>query len=366
MLSRLNFSPPARAAGIFLAMLLAGTAGAGAQSGAFPQRNVAPLSLSPVIISERPGAVQEFTADPQQVRQMVDRALLTLTSARDIGTAWTRLGITPSDVVGIKITTSGGPGFCTHPSLVRAICDGLRAAGVPPAQIIIWDKFQDKMRPAGYALRAATDTEPAIASIVPSNYYDPAVFYKSSIIGNLIWGDYQFNQGVYSDFYDSSPIVSRSYYTRFVTQTCTKLINVPVLSYNEQFGIDGCLSSLALGCVDNNRRFLGAPSYGDPAIDEVFDQDFIRRKVVVHILDALVAQCAGGPAFNPQFCQSLGAIYVGRDPVAIDSLALPRLERMRRQMNVPTVGNTSCYLTSAAVLGLGTTDRRRIQFLRVP
>jgi hypothetical protein len=30
------------------------------------------------------------------------------------------------------------------------------------------------------------------------------------------------------------------------------------------------------------------------------------------------------------------------------------------------VGNTSTYITSAAVLGLGTTDRRRIQFLRVP
>jgi hypothetical protein len=365
MLSHLNFSLPVYAAGIFLAMFLVGTAEGNAQSGAFPQRNVAPASLSPVILAERPGAVQEFTVDPQQVRQMVNRALLTLTSAPDIGTAWTRLGITPHDVVGIKITTAGGPAFCSHPALVRAICDGLQAAGVPCAQIIIWDKFQDKMRQAGYALQAATDSQAAIQSIVPSNNYDPAVFYKNGVIGNLIWGDYQFNQMVDSDFYDSSPIASRSYYTKFVTQTCTKLINVPVLSYNERFGIDGCLSSLALGSVDNNLRFLGPPSYGDPAIDEILDQDFIRRKVVVHILDALVAQCAGGPAFNPQFCQSFGAIYVGRDPVAIDSLALPRLEKMRREMNVPSVGNTSTYITSAAVLGLGTTDRRRIQFLRV-
>jgi hypothetical protein len=310
--------------------------------------------------------VQDFTVDPQQVRQMLNRALMTLTSAPDIGTAWTRLGITPQDVVGIKITTAGGPALCTHPALVRAICDGLRAAGVPYTQIIIWDKFQNKMAPAGYALRAATDQQPAIASIIPSNNYDPAVFYKNGIIGNLIWGDYQFNQMIDSDFYDSSPIVCRSYYTKFVTQTCTKLINVPALSYNESFGLDGCLSSLVLGSVDNTRRFLGPPTYGDPAIDEIFDQPFIRRKVVVHILDALVAQCAGGPAFNPLFCQSFGALYVSRDPVAIDSLALPRLERMRRELNVPSSGNTSTYITSAAVLGLGTTDRRRIQFLRVP
>ena len=366
MFCRLNPFPPPRIAGILLALLVAGVAEGNAQSGAMPQRNVPPLSLSPVILVERPEAVQGYNVDSQQARQMLNRALLTLTSAPDIGTAWTRLGITPRDIVGIKITTAGGPAFCTHHALVQAICDGLQAAGVPPTQVIIWDKFQDKMGPAGYALQAATNTQAAIQSIVPGNNYDPAVFYKNGIIGNLIWGDYQFNQMVDSDFYDSSPIVSRSYYAKFVTQTCTKLINIPVLSYNERFGIDGCLSSLAFGCVDNNRRFQGPPTYGDPAIDEILDQDFIRRKVVVHILDALVAQCAGGPAFNPQFCQSFGALYVGRDPVAIDSLALPRLEKMRRQMNLPSVGNTSSYVRSAAVLGLGTTDRRRIQFLRVP
>jgi len=365
MFGRLNPFLPLGVAGIFLALLAAGVAEGNAQSGAMPQRNVPPLSLSPVILAERPEAVQGYNADPQQVRQMLNRALLILTSAPDIGTAWTRLGITPRDIVGIKITTAGGPAFCTHHALVQAICDGLQAAGVPPAQVIIWDKFQDKMGPAGYVLRAATDQQAAVASVVPDNY-DPAVFYRVGILGNLIWGDSQFNQSISSDDFDSDRAETRSYYTKFVTQTCTKLINVPVLSYNELYGIDGCLSSLAFGCTDNNRRFQGAPSYGDPAIDEILDQDFIRHKVVVHILDALVAQCAGGPAFNPQFCQSFGALYVGRDPVAIDSLALPRLERMRRQMNVPSIGNTSTYVTSAAVLGLGTTDRRRIQFLRVP
>ena len=366
MLLRLNFSAPKPAAAILCAMLLAGAAVANAQSGAMPLRPVAPSSLSPVIMADRPDAVQDFTVDPSQVRQMVDRALLTLTSASDLGAAWKRLGITPRDVVGIKITTAGGPALCTHPSLVRAICDGLQAAGVPSSQIIIWDKFQDKMRPAGYALQPARDNLPAIASIVPGYNYDPAAFYTNGIRGNLIWGDFMFNASINSDDYDSDRVPNRSYYTKFVTQTCTKLINVPALSYNESFGIDGCLSSLALGSVDNNRRFLGPPTYGDPAIDEILDQPFIRRKVVVHILDALVAQCAGGPAFNPIFCRPLGAIYVGRDPVAIDSLALPRLEKMRRDLNVPDAGNTSSYITSAAVLGLGTTDRRRIQFLRVP
>lgn len=364
MLFRLNNFPLVLLMGL---MLVAGNASLGwAQSGPGPDHGGTRLSLSPVILAERPGAVQEMTADPVQVRQMVDEALLKLTSAPDIATAWTRLGITPQDIVGIKITTAGGAAMCTHHSLVRAICDGLRAAGVPSTQIIIWDKFQDKMTPAGYALRAATSSHAAIASIVPSNNYDPNVYYRNYSAGNLMWGDFQFmNSSGFGDD-DSSSVATRSYYTKFVTQTCTKLINVPVLTDNRYVGINGCLSSLALGCVDNNRRFQGAPTFGDPAIGEILDQDFIRRKVVVHILDALVAQCAGGPNFNPLFCQSPGAIYVGRDPVAIDSLALPRLEKMRQQMSVPPIGATANHIKDAVYYQLGTTDRRRIQLVRVP
>ncbi len=335
-----------------------------AQNPVLPQRVGPPKALSPVIIEERPDAVQGYNVDPQQVRQMVNRCLMTLTSAPDIGTAWTRLGITPSDVVGIKIATGGGPTLSTHRALVRAICDGLASAGLPASQIIIWDKIQGNMTAANYPLRAALDGQPAYASVVPANNYDPDVYYRNGIRGSLIWGDYQFGASLNGSTFDPEQL-TRSYYTKFVTQICTKIINVPVLNHNERFGIDGCVTNLALDSVDNNRRFLDDPSYGDPWIDEIYDQSFIRRKVVVHILDALVAQCAGGPVFNPQYCQSFGAIYVGRDPVAIDSLALPRLEKMRRQLNVNAPGHTSSYLTSAAVLGLGTTDRRRIQFLRV-
>jgi len=323
-------------------------------------------SLSPVIYAQRPEAIQEMNADPQQVKQMLNEALLKLTSAQDIGTAWTRLGITPQDIVGIHISTVGGAGLCTHHSLVHAICDGLQAAGVPRTQMIIWDKYQNRMSAAGYNLRTGTMTHAGIASVIPSNYYDPNVFYKNYLVGSLIWGDFRFLQPAsYSDS-DSDNVANLSYYTKFVTQTCTKIINVPALSDDSYVGIHGCMSSLALASVDNNRRFRGPPTYGDPAIDEILDQDFFRRKVVVHILDALLTQCAGGPKFNPIFCEGVGVLYVSRDPVAIDSLALNMLERMRKQMNVPPIGDAASYIASAPSYNLGTNDRRRIQLVRVP
>jgi hypothetical protein len=348
-------------ASAFAVLLFCGAIDAAAQ-----QRPAQLGPVSPVILAERPDAVQEFTVDSSQARQMVNRALLALTSAPDIGTAWTRLGITPRDIVGIKISTAGGSAMCTHRPVIDAICDGLESAGVPSSQIIVWDKFQSKMAVAGYPLQAAYGRQPSIQSMVPANNYDPNVYYRNGILGQLIWGDYQFTASINSGFSDDSyALQTRSYYARFLTTGCTKLINVPVLSCNEYFGLDGCISNIAIGATDNNRRLVGPPSWGDPAIDELYDQSFIRRKVVVHILDAMVAQCAGGPTFNPYFCRGLGAIYVGRDPVAIDSLALPRIDSMRRASNVPPNGNASNYITSASVLGLGTTDRRRIQLLKI-
>ena len=359
------------------------------------QTNPSPdSSLSPVILVENPDAVERFSVEPGMTRSMLNRALLKLTSAPDIGAAWTRLGVTPTDVVGIKITTMGGPALSTHRPVLEAICDGLEAAGLPLSHIIIWDKFQDDMIRARFAPVRATDDHVGIASVFPGTGYDPAVFYKNEIIGTLIWGDSEFlqrepddiladaartavgnnpygglNPGwAQGDSLDAATGIStsnKSYYAQLMTRICTKIINVPVLTDNPYVGIDGCLASLALGCVDNNRRFQGNPTFGDPAICEILNPAFIRRKVIIHILDALVAEYAGGPRFDPQFTEQIGALYVSRDPVAVDSLVLPRLERWRRGSHIDPIGKRASHIHDAAYYNLGTDDPSRIQLVRI-
>src|ERR1700722_6242600 len=151
-----------------------------------------PRTLSPVVWTENPDVVQRFNIDGPRVRQMVDSALLKLTSASDLGTAWSRLGITPRDVVGIKITTMGGPLLSTHRPIVQAICDGLIEAGVSPSHILIWDKDAADMQSAGYAPVSSTDSHVGIAAIFPGTGYDPDAVYKNGILGTLIWGDSEF------------------------------------------------------------------------------------------------------------------------------------------------------------------------------
>lgn len=362
-----------------------------------------PPPLSPVIWTENPDVVQRFAVDAGAVRDMFNRGLLKLTSAPDAGTAWTRLGITPRDVVGIKITTIGGQLCATHRPLIQAICDGLQAAGVSPSQIIIWDKDGVEMRNAGYAETPATDTHVGIASVFPGTGYDPDVLYKGHVMGTLIWGDAEFvrhdddlmhavqdavkNKGYSDDGLgggSSSPSTTtdafsvgstapqtsdHSHYAKLVTTICTKIINVPVLTDNAGIGVEGCMGSLALGSVDNNRRFVGDPSYGDPAICEILSNPVLRRKVVLHVLDALIAQYAGGPHFDPQFTKPIGALYLSRDPVAIDSLVLKRIEHWReddRNGRIDPIGKTSDYIHSAPSYNLGTDDPHRIQLIKVP
>jgi hypothetical protein len=382
---------------LLLLLLLALAATARAQTAEPADVPLLP-ALSPVILAEDPRVVERFAVDDARVREMVDAELLKLTSAPDIGTAWKRLGITPLDVVGIKITTMGGPLLSSHRALVQAICDGLHAAGVPSNHIIIWDKLTDTMRRAGYTPVRPDETHVGIASVFPGSGYDRNISYRNEILGNLIWGDSEFSQPAGDtelsdtardlvrakpfggkgtgteapagdDLLGGSPIPQTSnlsYYANLVTHICTKIVNVPVLTDNAPIGINGCLGSLALACVDNNRRFQGDPTYGDPAICEILDKDFIRRKVVVNILDALIAEYAGGPFFNPQFTQPIGAIYVSRDPVAIDSLVLRRIEAWRRRGQIDPLGKTANHVASAALYNLGTNDPRRIQLIRVP
>jgi hypothetical protein len=278
----------------------------------------------------------------------------------------------------------------------------LRAAGVPSSHIIIWDKDGDDMRRAGFPPTPPSDANVGISAVFPGSGYDPNTVYKSGLVGTLMWGDYEFihHDGSNLDLFDAARAAvsdkpfgggngaatataggspdpfnpgaslpqtsTKSYYNWLVTHTCTKIINVPTLTDNGYIGINGCLGSLALACVDNNRRFQGDPAYGDPAICEILDKDFIRRKVVVHILDALVSQYAGGPDADPQFTKAIGALYVSRDPVAIDSLVVKRLEVWRKEGHVDPIGKTADYIHNAPSYNLGTDDPSRIQLVKLP
>jgi hypothetical protein len=350
-----------------------------------------------VVEVERPDAIQRFNVDPAAVRDMFSSGLKALTGQADTTAAWKSLGITPRDVVGIKISTVGGPLFSTHHPLIEEIMHELVAAGVPAGHLIIWDKFEDEMNSANWAPSDNGPNQARIISIIPGAGFDPQVFYYNEVLGKLIWGDCQF-QGKKPDAEDLRKAAeeairkmngldddnvpdpaappkpppapdqtsNKSFYTKIVAQMCTKIINVPVLSDNTGTGLNGCLGSLALGSVDNTRRFTSEDIHGDPAIPEIIEKDVMRKKIVLHVLDALVAQFAGGPHFQPDYTRSIGTLYLSRDPVAIDSLVLPRLEAWRAEMQVVPIGGLGSHVKTAATYKLGEADPKKIKLIKMP
>ncbi len=345
---------------------------------------------SAVVIVERPAVVHNFSVDGASVRTMFRDALLQYTKQASMKAAWTKVGVTPKDIVGIKISASGGPVMSSRKPLVAAIAESLEEAGVPLYQIVVWDKLEDDLREAEYIPRPE-GAPYRVRSVIPETGFDEHVFYVNEVLGRLIWGDLAFQgikpgggqaqrsqkhgekqsvaqmygQGVSAGSLENQ-VSNKSYYARLLTQICTKIINVPVCIDNSGVGFYGSLASLALGMVDNTRRFEGEGNWGDPAIAEILDRPFVRSKVVLHVMDALIVQYAGGPDFSPEFTYPLGAIYLSNDPVAIDSLLVGRVDSWRVGAHIPSLQPMIHYIETAVEYGLGTSDPKNILLIPLP
>lgn len=353
-----------------------------------------PPAQSRVVVAENPGVVQRFQPDAAQVRAMVNRCLLALTKKRTTAEAW-RTFVSPSDTVGIKISTAGGPILSTHAAVLETVIAGLREAGVPEGRIIVWDKFEDQMLSAGQV-----PLEPRgrwrTLSVIPGVGFDGEAFYFHELAGQLIWGDRDFvgraelkadsvqrlieaaaidpkktkdlpGNTTTSNATKTPPQLSnRSYFTRIATREVTKIIHLPVLSDHDRIGIWGAVSSLALGSVDNHRRFLDDSEAAATGIAEILANETLSSKTVLHLMDGLVAQYAGGPAFHPHYAATPGLLLASTDPVAIDTLALERIEDWRRGRGVVPVGDKARHLAKAAALGLGKNQRAQIEVTVVP
>jgi hypothetical protein len=342
-----------------------------------------PIPHSTVVCIQRQGIVSQFQADPGTVETIFRQGLLRLCQAQTVEEAWRKkLGVQPTDVVGIKISSSAGPLMATRFALVRAVVKSLRESGLPPSHIIVWDKYEDDLVRSGY-LPPPQELPCQVLSVIPATGFDPRSFYVNELWGKLIWGDLLF-RGVrptptelYQRMHEGPETTkggdpedpntsNRSFYARLVTQICTKLVHVPALVDHPSVGFSGCLADLALGMVDNSRRFLSEGVWGDPAIPEILSQADAGKRTVLHVLDALLVQYAGGPRCAPEYTYPLGALYFSQDPVAIDSLVRPKLEAWRKGAKVAPLGPRTRYIETAARLGLGVADPKKIEFIVLP
>jgi len=307
-----------------------------------------------LVVAQDAGLLQAFLPDAERVSAAFNRGLTCFTRQTTVSNAWLSL-VAANDRVGIKVFSAPGPVAGTRPAVVRAIVQGLLAAGLPPAHILIWDRYAGDLQSAGYFALGRT-LGVRVAGAAEAGY-DTNSFYlpDSPVVGQLVWGDVEFGL-TNKDF----SLGKKSFVSKLVSQDLTRIISVTPLMNENAAGVCGHFFSLAMGSVDNTRRFEGKPDRLAVALPEIAALPVIGDRVALYVTDALLLQYEGGPAGYLQFSTVRNELWFGRDPVALDTMALKELMLQRRVLNTPPLPSNFAIYTNAVLLQLGVNDPARI------
>jgi hypothetical protein len=315
-------------------------------------------SIARVVIVQGQKLLHAYLPYDDRVASAFNLGLTNFTGTASVIDAWRSL-VTTNDVVGIKVFSAPGPLNGTRPAVVAAIARGLITAGLPSTNIIIWDLHASDLRRAGF-FKLAKNLGVRVSGAVEAGF-DTNTFYlpDSPVVGTLVWGDLEFGQ-------KGEGIGKKSYVSRLVSQQMTKIISVAALINENEAGVCGHFFSLALGSVDNTRRFQYDPDRLAVALPEIYALPAIGDRVVLHVTDSLIGQYQGGPAGYLQYSTTLQQLWFSHDPVALDTLSLKELARERKSLDIPLMYANFEIYTNATLLQLGIYNPEQIQVEKIP
>jgi uncharacterized protein (DUF362 family) len=346
------------------------------QEAAAPEPAPAPVSARSIVYRiENAQAIVDYEPNPATVRRMVDELVMAVTRAQTVSSAWESL-VKPSDIVGIKVCANGAPLFSTHPAVVNAIVAGLMEAGIPPQNIVVWDREQNLLKLAGFRSRFG-----GYRLMWSEGNYDPKAVITSPISGKLIYGDLLFvskppdllQEAETPDRQEKDKkkprnldnLSDESHLSSVLTHAVTKVINVPVLSDHFLCGLSGALFNMTIQNLDNWRRLIQDPVNGDPSIPEAYADPRVSDKVVLNVMDGLIALYAGAPMGDANYAIHYGTLYASKDPVALDAIALRMIDQWRAGAQMDPASKVAKYLPTAFSYGLGNADLNRIEVVDV-
>jgi len=277
--------------------------------------------------------------DEKIVEKLLCDALMKLAGTHDKKAAWRRY-FKSRDVVGIKVNTLSGRGMSSHREIVKAIIKGLRMADVAEENIIVWDKSDDDLMSAGYDINKESKGVKCFGTL-PSAGYD----YKKL----EMWGS-----------------IAQCYSK--ILSHCTALVNVPVLKHHSMAGVTISLKNW-FGAIHNpNKYHIDAAA--DPYIPDVNMVGCLRDKRKLVVCDALLAQYAHGPAYNPKYTWKENSLIVAVDQVALDTVGTQIIETKRKEKGFPSLAEKGVEpkyisIASDSTHRLGINDLERIEILRI-
>lgn len=279
------------------------------------------------------------------LQKMVDKSVIAFSGENTVADAWGRY-FSADDVIGLKVNALGcidiqGMDYIQHfPAVANAIASGLKKAGVKEGNMIVWDRSEEELSQAGFTINSEPNTMRVIAN-------------KKRRRGSGA----QFNPKSYPVGNSSSRVCS------ILADQCTALVNIPVPKTHGGAVFTGALKN-HYGTIDSPGEFH-PNSCTNPGIPEVNTISMIRKKQKLIVYDAMMLAIEGGPRWNRRFTKPYGGILVGTDPVAIDTIALKILDKMRAEVGMDPIAPRARHIPLSAELGLGTDNLDNIELVKI-
>ena len=299
--------------------------GAGALAGTTRTGESTPVVLPGVVGVAEAGARQGQPLGREQAGRAVAGAMAAAVGVES-GTRAAASLFAPSDTVGIKVNCLAGKALSPRVELVEALVDLLAGVGVDRRKIIVFERSSRELEGAGFTIHRQG---PPYRCIGTDNDYD-RLPSSSGAIGSC--------------------------FARIVSTECTALVSFGVVKDHDLAGVSAGMKNW-YGVIHNPNKYH--QNGCDPYITDVARHPFIRDKLRLTVLDGVIAQCHGGPAYRPGATFELGLVAASTDPVAADLWAWQVIEAERRRRGMPTLeeaGRPVRFLATSAERGLGVDD----------
>ena len=266
---------------------------------------------------------------PGALAQMLDASITSLTGLNDATEAWKAL-FDPGEKIVIKVNTIWGSTGYTPVPLVKAVTDSLEAAGIPPEQITIFDRWGYEMINAGFVLNAEA----------------PGVRTKAT-------------EKMYTGGFD---ILGTPVKLSDILLNCDALINMPLVKQHGMAGVSFAMKN-HYGTFDSPSLFHSAEKIVQ-AIPELNALPPIKDRTRLIIGSALTVVL--GDAWTSK--KTGDSIFMSFDPVAHDAAGVQAwTDIINSKGGDPSfyAGRANDILTNAVGLGLGTNDSSQIDLQEV-
>jgi Domain of unknown function (DUF362) len=298
-----------------------------------------------VVEVRNPRMIRNDVKNRQAIHDGVVRGMKELTGVTEYVESWKSF-FEPGDVVGIKMNPVGRPLASTSSELMLEVIDGLRAAGVKPKDIVVFERYRDEFIAANMHL-AVPDGVDWTGLGIAYNGKQIDIMGDDENTGHLnrVTGydpnEFMVMECVMSGLDPKDDRTRRSHLGLLVTRRVNKLVLLPVLKDHGSAGITGALKNMSHGLVNNVCRSHATPDTNvcNQFIPQVVNHPVIRRKCVLQIMDGIKGVYQGGPgASRPEWTWENNALFFATDPVALDHVAWRSVDAQRKERSLPPVG----------------------------